>query len=118
MKEYQIPFLSQPLQQQLPREIHLSLKGKFVVVKEIGNLLKSIAIEKVHMKKVSAKSQFVSNLFLVKEKDRSNRPVISLKNLNQYIPLLFENGEPAIIEGYPQTGQLQVHIFASHLRRS
>ena len=85
MQRYQTPFLSQPLQQQLPREIHLNLKEKSVVAEEIENLLKNVAIEKVHMKKASAKSQFVSNIFLVKKKDEGNRPVISLKNLNQYI---------------------------------
>ena len=86
MKGYHIILLSQPLQQQLPREIHLNLKEKSVVEEEIGNLLKKVAIAKVHMKKVSAKSQFLSNLFLVKKKDGENRPVINLKNLNQYIP--------------------------------
>ena len=86
VKGYQIPFLSQPLQQLLPREIHLNLKEKSVVAEEIGNLLRKVAIEKVHMKKVSAKSQFMSNLFLLKKKDGGNRPVINLKNLNQYIP--------------------------------
>ena len=53
------------------------------MAKEIGNLLKNIAVEKVHMKKVSAKSQFVKNLFLVMKEDGCNRTV---KNLNQYIP--------------------------------
>ena len=38
------------------------------------------------MKKVSTKSQFVRNLFLLKKKDRGNRPVTNLKNLNQCIP--------------------------------
>ena len=86
VKGYRIPSLSRPLQQQLPREIHLNLKEKSVVVEEIENLLKKVAIEKVHMKKVFAKSQFVSNLFPVKKRDGGNRPVINLKNLNQYIP--------------------------------
>ena len=71
-------FLSQPLQQQLPREIHLTLKEKSVVAEEIRNLLKKVAIEKVHIKKLSAKIQFVNNLFLVKKKDRDNKPVINL----------------------------------------
>ena len=86
VKGYQIPFLSQPLQQLLPREIHLNLKEKSVVAEEIENLLRKVAIEKVHMKKVSAKSQFVSNFFLVKIRDGDKRPVINLKNLNPYIP--------------------------------
>ena len=85
VKGYQIPFLPQPRQQHLLSEIHLNLKEKSVVAEEIGNLLKKVAIEKVHMKKVSAKIQFVSNLFLVKKKDGGNKPVINLKNLNQYI---------------------------------
>ena len=34
------------------------------------------------MKKVSKKSQFVRNLFLSKKKDRGNRPVINMENLN------------------------------------
>ena len=55
VKGYQIPFFSQPLQQQSTRKIHLNLKEKSAVAEEIGNLLKKVAIEKVHMKKVSAK---------------------------------------------------------------
>ena len=86
VKGYQIPFLSGPLQQQLPREFHINLKEKSIVAEEIRNLLKKVAIEKVHMEKVSAKSQFVSNLFVVKKKNRGSRPVINLKNLNKYIP--------------------------------
>ena len=93
MRGYQIPFLSQPLQKQLPREIHLNLKEKSVVAEEIGNLFKKVAIEKVHMKKVSAKSlhQFEESKLV-------------------HLPPLFQNGEPAITEGYPQAGQLHVQI--------
>ena len=100
MKGCQIPFPSQPLQQQLSRKIQLNLKEKSVQAEEIGNLLRKVAIEEVHMKKISAKSQFGSNLFLVKKKDWGNRPVVNLKNLNQYIPSppFPQNGEPAITE--------------------
>ena len=73
------------LHQQLPREIHLNLKEKSVAAEEIGNLLRKVAIEKVHMKRVSAKSQSVRNLFLEKKKDGNNRRLINLKNLNQHI---------------------------------
>ena len=55
LKGYQSPFLFQHLQQELSREIHLSLKEKSVVVEEIGNLLEKVIIEKNHMKKVFRK---------------------------------------------------------------
>ena len=64
----------------MPSGVHVNLKEKSVVAEEIENLLKKVAIEKVHIRKVSAKSQFVSNLFLVKKKNGGNRPAISLKN--------------------------------------
>ena len=57
------------------------------MAEEIGNLLKKVAIEKVHMKKVSAKSQFVSNLFLVKEKNGGNKPVINLKSVYHHFKM-------------------------------
>ena len=113
VKGYQIPFLSQPLRQQLSREIHLNLKQKSVVTEEIGNPLKKAAKEKAHMKKVSAKSQFESNLSIGKKKDGGggNRPAINLKNLNQYTSHRpFQNGERTIIERYPHAGQLHVQI--------
>lgn len=69
---YQVPFFPQLMQQTLPREIQLNLKVKSVVAEKIGDLFKNVAIEKLDMKKVSAKSLFVSNLFLVKKKNGGN----------------------------------------------
>ena len=40
-----IPFLPQPLQQQLPKEINLTLKEKSVVTEEIGDFLKKVHME-------------------------------------------------------------------------
>ena len=108
VKGYQIPFLSQSLQQQLLRESHLNLKEKSVVAEEIGNLLKKIAIEKLHMKKVSAKSQFVTNLFLVKI--WATGLFINLESNPVHPTPTFQNGELAITEGYPQADQLYVQI--------
>ena len=48
------------------------------------NLLNKGAVEEVYPQK----DQFLSNIFIVKKKDDGNRPVINLKELNQYIPFL------------------------------
>ena len=61
MTGYQLPFLSQPLQQELPQETDLNLKGEYWRSLEKGyNRQRSY-------EKDFGKSQFVSNLFLVKK---------------------------------------------------
>ena len=75
------------------------------MAEEVGNLLKQVAIEKVHMKKVSAKSQFISNLFLGTNKNGGQQTCHQFEESKSvYPPTPFQNREPAIIEGYPQAG--------------
>ena len=49
---------------------------------EVKEILKRGAIRKFQL----SKGDFVSNLFLIKKKDRGQKPVINLKHLNAYIP--------------------------------
>ena len=60
------------------------MQEKEAMLLEVGNILKKSAVEQV----CPQKDQFLSNTFTVKKKDGGNRPVINLKELNQYIPFL------------------------------
>ena len=60
------------------------MQEKETISLEVENLLKKGAVEQVR----SQKDQFLSNIFIVKKKDGGSRSVISLNELNQYIPLL------------------------------
>ena len=60
------------------------MQEKETMLLEVGNILKKSAVEQV----CPQKDQFLSNIFTVKKKDGGNRPVINLKELNQYIPFL------------------------------
>ena len=60
------------------------MQEKETISLEVENLLKKGAVEHV----CPQKDQSLSNIFIVKKKDRGNRPVIKLKELNQYIPFL------------------------------
>ena len=60
------------------------MQEKETISLEVENLLKKGAVEQV----CPQKDQSLSNIFIVKKKDRGNRPVIKLKELNQYIPFL------------------------------
>ena len=73
-------------------------KRKCVVTVEIGNILKKVAMEKTHIKKVSAKSQFVSNLSVVKKKDGGGS--------NRRGHYRFEESEP-LHSRSPQKQQIQ-----------
>ena len=60
------------------------MQEKETISLEVENPLKKSAVEQV----CPQKDQFLSNIFIVKKKDGGNRPVINLKELNQYIPFL------------------------------
>ena len=67
---------------------------------------KKFAIEKGHMKNISTKRPFVRNLFLVMKK--GCHQFQGSKSLHPPPP--FQNGEPAIIEKYPQAWWLNEQI--------
>ena len=69
------------------------MQQKETISLEVKNLLKKGFVEQV----CSQKDQFLSNIFIVKRKDESNRPVMNLKELNQYITFLhfkIESSQP------------------------
>ena len=65
------------------------MQEKVTTTLEVENLFKKGAMEQV----CPQKDQFLSNIFIVKKKDGGNRPVINLKELNQYIPFLHSRME-------------------------
>ena len=70
------------------------------MAEEIGNLLKKVAIEKVHMKKVSAKNSVCEQSISSKRKEWGQQACHQFE-----ISLTpFQNGEPLIIERYPLKG--------------
>ena len=87
LKGYRILFLCRPKQKREPKEINFSMQEKETISLEVENLLKKGAVEQV----CPQKDQFLSNIFIVKKKDGGNRPVINLKELNQYISFLHFN---------------------------
>ena len=58
-------------------------KEQFLLVeREVLEMLEKGAIQKV----IPTQGKFLSNLFLIEKKDRGNRPVKNLKNVNKFIP--------------------------------
>jgi len=79
---YEIPFTKTPYQGKLPFPKKLNQEEEALVEEELTSMLQKGAIRETQ----HVKSQFLSNLFLVKKKGGGNRPVINLKSLNTFIP--------------------------------
>ena len=78
---YQLEFESEPLQLQVPNEIPFSIEEQNIVSEEIKKLLSKGAIVPTDYEP----GQFVSTLFIVPKQNGKYRPVINLKNLNQFV---------------------------------
>ena len=82
VKGFEVPFVSLPLQEKIPNLTKMSKEQFSLVEQEVLEMLEKGAIQK----SVPKQKQFPSNLFLVEKSDGGKRPVISLKNLNKFIP--------------------------------
>ena len=89
MKGYKIPLLKKPVQEKISLNTPLKENQKFLVEKEIKEMLEKGAIKKVlQHKDQHVQNQFLSNLFLVRKKDGGYRPVVNLKTLNPFVPYM------------------------------
>ena len=76
--EFSIPV---PVQINIPNEITVSSEQMKIIDQEVQSLLEKQAIHKVP----NYSKGFVSQLFIVDKKDGGKRPVVNLRNLNQYL---------------------------------
>lgn len=81
IKGYKIPFDSLPFQASFPKKACESQKEKAETAKLIGEILEKGAIVPCE----PIEGQFISDIFLVPKTDGSNRLILNLKKLNEFI---------------------------------
>ena len=78
---YKIVFDKSPHQTKCPNKIAFSDSEKSLIDKEVQTMLDEGAI----LPSVHEKDEFISNIFLVPKPNGKYRPVINLRNLNQFV---------------------------------
>lgn len=81
VKGYRIEFFERPMQRFIPKQISFTESESVLVQNEVDVLLVKEAIKKVQ----NPSDEFISNIFLVPKKDGTSRPIINLKNLNEFV---------------------------------
>ena len=81
VRGYKPQFLAKPFQSFLPKTFARNQQEAKIIQKEIDIFLEKKAIKPIPHNQ----AKFVSNFFLVKKKSGGFRPVINLRNLNQFI---------------------------------
>ena len=84
VRGYKIPFIKIPFQQKIPDFTRMKKKEIALMDLELKEMLRKGAIKRTQ----PAQGEFLSNLFLLGQKDGGYRPVTNLKTLNQFIPFL------------------------------
>lgn len=69
------------MQRFIPKQISFTESETALVQNEVDVLLAKEAIKKVQ----NLSDEFISNIFLVPKKDGTSRPIINLKNLNEFV---------------------------------
>ena len=80
---YIISLIFTPVQQSQPHPLHFSTKNAELLKEEIKQLLQKQAVQEASPNRRG----FFSNMFMVHKKDRGQRPVINLKQLNKFVKL-------------------------------
>ncbi len=78
---YQLALVGRPTQWKTPNPSQFNQEQWALIQEEMDNCLEKGAISEIH----SPRDGYFSNLFLVPKKDRGQRPVINLKDLNQFV---------------------------------
>lgn len=81
VKGYKLDFIETPFQQKPPKPLSFSKSETALLDAEICELRAKNAVRVVH----PTHGQFISTLFAVPKKDGGNRPVINLKEVNQFL---------------------------------
>lgn len=103
----QIPFTAFPHQNQVPPLTFHNQSEKVAIHREISEMLQKGAIQVVS----PMNGEFLSSIFLVKKKDRGNRPVINLKELNSYVTYQhFKMEGLYLLKHLVQTGDWMIKI--------
>ena len=87
VKGYEIDWVAQPSQTQMPRELVFSKTEADCLSQEVESLVQKEAISEISMptNEMLSEKGFVSQLFAVPKKDGGIRPVVNLKVLNSYV---------------------------------
>ena len=84
VQECEIKFKSMAIQSNPPHPFNMSKEEERLVDLELQNLLAEGAIDICS----SDPNQFISNIFTIPERDRGRRPVVGMRELNQFAEYL------------------------------
>ena len=82
VKGWEIPLLEAPIQGKLPQAVRMNCEEELAMDLEIESMLTKGAIREA----IPKPDQFISNIFVTPKGEGQYRPIINLKQLNNFVP--------------------------------